>query len=83
MAIGKNVRRKGKYTCLDFPKLGVSLVSNNVTKKYGIYSHKKKPQDTTQKHKPSTGIKSIQIILACILGVTLISHLIMVLLKFV
>jgi len=83
MAKTNNIRRRGKYSCHDFPKLGVSVLYNCVTKKYGIYKMKNKPQVISKKYVPSREIKTMQIVLACVLGVVLAGHIILLLSKFV
>ena len=82
MARTKNVRYRGKYSCHDFPRLGVSVLYNCSTKKYGIYELKKKSQNAVTKYKPSSEIKAMQIILASVLGIVLIGHAILLISKF-
>ena len=83
MAKINNIRRRGKYSCHDFPRLGVSLLYNCITKKYGIYKIKDKPQIISKKCAPSKEIKPIQIALACVLGIVLVGHMILLFSKFV
>ena len=78
-----NIRRRGKYSCHDFPRLGVSLLYDCKSHKYGIYETKKKIHRTLKKYKPSPEVKAIKITLACVLGIVLTTHLILLISKFV
>ena len=74
-----NTRKRGNYVCLDFPKRGVTLIYNSITKKYDFYSIGK-PKVSTEIKKSST-VKLAQLLLCGTLGIILAVHLFLLISK--